>query len=335
MKPQAAVLHPRRYALAYAASLMAVAAAIAACSNDTPTANDAVDASARFGKDKVVPSRMVFTSNRDGNYEVYIMNADGSGQTRLTFDRGTDASPVLSPDQTKIAFVSTRSNPQGDIYTMNADGSGVTRITNTTAFNHSPSWSPNGGKLVFSSTRDAADPTQPTPYSNWELYSMNANGSNVVRLTNNTTGEFFPAWAPDNKRIAFASDRDHQGQNSLRDLYVMNDDGSSTKRLTNQSGQLIGPSWDQNSKRIAYHVYPPSAAPGIYILNLSNGVSTRLTFGSGADDAWVSFSPDGSKLAYTHYSPGAGHVWTMTDNGNNKTQITSSAGYDLGPRWAR
>lgn len=335
MKTHDAVSHSGRHAFVYAAALITIATSFAACSNDAPTAAESLAARPSFGKSGQAPSRIVFESNRDGNMEVYIMNADGTNQTRLTFNRATDASPVLSPDQTKIAFVSTRQNVNGDIYIMNTDGSGVTRITNTNAFNHSPSWSGNGSKLVFSSTRDAADPTQSTPFSNWELYSMNANGSNVVRLTNNSTGEFFPAFSADGKRIAFTSDRDHVGQAGLRDLYVMNADGTSTKRLTNQSGQLIGPNWDQDGKRIAYHVYPPSAAPGVYVINTTTGVSTRLTFGVGADDAWVSFSPDGTKLVYTHYEVDASHIWTMNDNGSNKTKITNATGYDLAPRWAR
>ena len=85
--------------------------------------------------------RIAFGSHRDGNGEIYVMNADGSGQTRLTDNPAFDVGPAWSPDGTRIAFTS------GDIlspevYVMNADGSGQTRLTDNPAFDGGPAWSP-------------------------------------------------------------------------------------------------------------------------------------------------------------------------------------------------
>jgi len=107
------------------------------------------------------------------------MNPNGSGVTRLTNDRGIDASPSWSPDSSKIAFMSTR-DLGAEIYVMNANGSGVTRLTNNAfwVIDTDPSWGANG-KILFSSTRNGAS----------EIYVMNANGTLQTRLTSN-----FLAW---------------------------------------------------------------------------------------------------------------------------------------------
>src|SRR5207249_3093789 len=89
---------------------------------------------------------------RDGNYEVYAMNADGTGQTNLTNNAAADKDPAWSTDGGKIAFVSDR-NGHVDILVMNADGTGATALTNDAAIDSSPSWSPDGAKIAFSSNR--------------------------------------------------------------------------------------------------------------------------------------------------------------------------------------
>jgi len=114
-----------------------------------------------------VIGKIAFTSDRDGNTEIYTMDADGGGQTRLTENPAEDYSPGWSPDGTRLVFVSARDgNPE--IYVMQADGSGQTRLTNNTADDLSPSWTPNGAQIAFVTNRDGND----------EIYLMNADGSN-------------------------------------------------------------------------------------------------------------------------------------------------------------
>ena len=123
--------------------------------------------------------QIAFSNLRNGtefNHEIYVMNADGSNQTRLTNNTEIiDFSPSWSPDGTKIAFDTTR-HGHPEIYVMNAaDGSNPTRLTNNTrASDSNPSWSPDGTKIAFNSDRDG----------NSEIYVMNAaDGSNPTRLT--------------------------------------------------------------------------------------------------------------------------------------------------------
>ena len=113
--------------------------------------------------------RIAFVSGRDGDSEIYVMNADGSGVSRLTDNPGRDWNPRWSPDGGRIAFTSDRDG-DSEIYVMNADGSGVSRLTDNSADDHNPSWSPDGGRIAFNSDRDGG----------WEIYVMNADGSGVT-----------------------------------------------------------------------------------------------------------------------------------------------------------
>jgi Tol biopolymer transport system component len=131
-------------------------------------------------------SRIAFTSTRDLNEEIYVMNAeDGSEQIRLTNNNDIDQFPNWSPNSTKIAFTSTRDLNE-EIYVMNAaDGSNQIRLTNNNTSDTHPSWSPDGTKIAFTSTRDG----------NFEIYVMNAaDGSEQIRLTNNNVIDRFPDW---------------------------------------------------------------------------------------------------------------------------------------------
>ena len=151
--------------------------------------------------------RIAFDSDRDGNWEIYVMNADGSGVTRLTDNDAADGFPAWSPDGRRITFDSDRDG-NWEIYVMNADGSGVARLTDNGAADGFPAWSPDGRRIAFESNRDG----------NVEIYLMNPDGSGVVRLTYNGAADFSPAWSPDGRRIAFYSNRDDGNW----DIYVMN-----------------------------------------------------------------------------------------------------------------
>src|SRR4051812_44668091 len=122
--------------------------------------------------------KIVFQSNRDGNVEIYTMNNDGTGQTRLTVNGAQDSNPVWSPDGTKIAFTSSRDG-NFEVYSMNADGSAQTRLTTMADDDFQPTWSGDGTKIAFASRRDG----------NYEIYTMNANGTSPTRLTFNAASD--------------------------------------------------------------------------------------------------------------------------------------------------
>jgi hypothetical protein len=175
-------------------------------------------------------TKIVFTSNRDGDEEIYSMDAEGRNITRLTNSPLRDYGPSWSPDGTKIAFSSQRNGASNaEIYTMNPDGSNPTRLTNnTSADDYSPSWSPDSSKIVFSSGSRIA--------------SMTAGGGGILTLTPTSQFNTAPTYSPDGSKIVFMSYQDSQNESNA-DLYTMNADGSGQLRLTNTPTIDGYPSW--------------------------------------------------------------------------------------------
>lgn len=209
--------------------------------------------------------RIAFFSERDGNYEIYVMNADGSNQTRLTNNPTDDSDPSFSPDGSRIAFVSRRDGNK-EIYVMNADGSNQTRLTNNSESDDYPSFSPDG-RIAFYSHRDG----------NFEIYVMNADSSNPTRLTNNSSVDARPHFSPDGARITFFSDRDGD-----RDIFVMNPDGSDQTRLTNNSFTDDFPSYSPDGSRIAFESHRDSNFD-TYAINADGTNENRITNHSAID----------------------------------------------------
>ncbi|HEY9282453.1 MAG TPA: hypothetical protein VIP46_03270 [Pyrinomonadaceae bacterium] len=136
--------------------------------------------------------RISFTSRRDGNWDVYVMNADGSRPARLTDDPASDLYSTWSPDGKKIAFGSKRGG-KFDIYVMGADGSNPTRLTGGAGDSTFPSWSPDGKRIAYMSNAGGK----------WRIYLVNAGGSGRRRVTVSSGNDYNPSWSPDGSRLAF------------------------------------------------------------------------------------------------------------------------------------
>ena len=120
-------------------------------------------------------TKIAFSSDRDGNFEIYTMNADGTNQTNISNNDAYNHYPSWSPDGTKIAFESDIDVQIGyNIYVMDIDGSNITRLTtNNDAYDQYPSWSPDGTKIAFYSG-DSIFSSQ--------IYTMNSDGTNQTRV---------------------------------------------------------------------------------------------------------------------------------------------------------
>ncbi len=261
-----------------------------------------------------------FRSDRNGNGEIYVMDADGSDQTRLTTNTEDDERPAWSPDGSQTVFESFRDG-NGEIYVMNADGSGQTRLTTDAADDRLPAWSPDGTLFAFSSTRDL----------DFEIYVMDANGSNQTNLSNNAATDAEPAWSPDGTLIAFSSDRDGSYQ-----LYVMNADGSNQTRLTSNGVSDISPDWSPDGTRIVFRSRrdtPNLEGNGeIYVMDADGSNQTRLT-SNGSDEIQPAWSPDGTRIAFASDRDGYFEIYVMNADGSDQTRLTSNAAQDLEPDW--
>jgi len=272
--------------------------------------------------DVVTPGsgQIAFGSARDGNPEIYVMNANGSGQVNLTNNPADDYGAAWSPDGSRIAFHSGRDGNL-ELYVMNADGPGQVNLTNNPGYDVSPVWSPDGSKIAFSSTRDG----------NPEIYVMNADGSGQVNLTNNPADDYGTAWSPDGSRIAFYSGRDGN-----LELYVMNADGSGQVNLTNNPATDRSPAWSPDGSRIAFSSTRDGNSE-IYAMNADGSGVSRLTNNTLADgsQAW---SPDGTKIAFvrvgvcrTRCIPPQ-DIYVMNADGSGVRQLTTMRG-DFSPTW--
>jgi Tol biopolymer transport system component len=171
----------------------------------------------------------------------------GNSNTRQLTDTGANTNndqPAWSPDGTQIAFASMRGNlSDHNIFVMNADGSDETNLTNDQGNRAwEPSWSPDGSKIAFSYS--AGGPEQ--------IYSMDADGTDLVQLTDTGAGtdNDQPAWSPDGTRIAFASQR---GNLTYHNVFVMDADGTSQTNLINdRSDQSQEPAWSPDGTQIAF-----------------------------------------------------------------------------------
>jgi len=269
-----------------------------------------------------VVRQIAFTSTRDGNYEIYVMRADGGGVTRLTNNSRVDAAPTWSPDGKKIAFVSSRGygdDRNFDIYVMNADGSGVVRLTTNVAGDAIPAWSPDGSRIAFVSNRDG----------NVEIYVMSATGGAATRLTTNGAIDISPAWSPDSSQIVFTSNR--SGNNF--EIYVMNANGTGVTRLTTNGAVDSSPAWSPDGSKIAFS----SNRDGnfeIYVMYSNGTGATRLTT-NGAADVSPAWSPDGSKIAFSSNRIASLNfeIYVMNADGSGATRLTTNPALDVLPAW--
>jgi len=164
--------------------------------------------------------KIVFTSLRDGDPEIYTMNLDGSEQTRLTFEKGYDGGPFFSPDGSKIVFRASRPVTQEqiadyndlvengyvrptalEIFVMDADGKNMKQITNLDKASFAPFFHPSGKKIIFSSNYNGDNPRD------FNLFMINTDGTGLERITFNPSFDGFPMFSPDGKYIVFASNR--------------------------------------------------------------------------------------------------------------------------------
>lgn len=184
---------------------------------------------------------VVFDLHVLGNTDVYLQPADGSPAVRLTTDAGLDFRPIVSPDGSKIVFISNRDG-NFEVYVMDGDGSNETNISNNAAVDYFPSISFDATMVAFTSDRDGgAD----------EIYRMDIDGTGVQRLTNNPAEDTTPAWHPDGGNLIFSTDRDGNSE-----IYRMASNGTNQVRVTNTLDDEYHASYRDDGVVIYFYAAP-------------------------------------------------------------------------------
>lgn len=373
----------------------------------------AFDANPSFSPDG---KQIIFNSDRDGNSEVYLMNADGTGLRRLTNDPAKEAFQAFSPDGTQIVFNSNRENEKVGIYLLNvndnsppvrlsdtrhnaeirpgcwsrdgtrivymSDAGGdkfnlystkvepaspvlvfkddrtdvqsvaispdgvraamsvkidggrgelrvlemgsrrVQTVLTTENFDLAPNWSPDGKRIAFANKAEG----------NTEVFSVNADGSDLKNLTQNAARDAGPAWSPDGGSIIFSTDRDDRSESTQ--LYLMNADGSDPRRVMRRRGYELTPAWSSDGRWIAFagdRIDGSSQALDIYITDVSNVDAERMVTSRRFHDANPVFSPDGKRIAFASQSDGNFEIYLVNVDGSGLVRLTRDSGDDIMP----
>lgn len=298
---------------------------------------------------------IVFSSDRDGDFEIYVMDGEGQNVRRLTQNAGTganeadDHSPSWAPDGRRFAFTSTRDH-EGDgfdsneLYVMGSDGGGQTRLTENETGEGPPSWSPDGEELLYARRRvPGKDP--------FELALLRADGTGdrpVVEIDGYGSGVF----SPDGTRIAF-TECAPEGDELDCEIWVAAADGSDRRLLVDSPGRDSGPAWSPDGSKIAFasdrdrngecFFHDCWGHNGeIYVMNADGSEQTRITHDPG-DDSGPTWSPDGSRIAFAGLRDVDGavdapeenyEIYVVDADGSDLRQLTDNTAWDVEPDWS-
>jgi Tol biopolymer transport system component len=283
-------------------------------------------------------TRIVYQAEEKGTgnpfYQIFVQDQATGSYRRISPGVGRTTCAYFRPDGKKLIYASSHLDPDAkkhqaaeyrqreedakkkirrryvwdfdpamDIFEANPDGTDLKRLTDAKGYDAEGSYSPDGKQIVFCSNRDG----------HLQLYVMDADGSNVRKLTNAPDcyngGPFF---SPDGKRVVFRADRKEKDR---LQLYVINSDGTGERALTdNDKWVYWAPYWHPDGKHIVYTAADHSDETkrpnyDLYWMNVDTGKTHRITFAPGADVLPV-FSPDGKKL-----------MWTSTRDGRQPSQL--------------
>ncbi len=301
-----------------AGNVSPLSASLTVFTQDPPESNDP----------GIVANGRIFYVQHDGNdNEIYSVNPDGTGTQAVTADTYDSISPALSPDGTKLAYVTNRDGNY-EIYVKEVDAPAAspgTRLTYHGGEDNYPAWSPDGNKLVFSRRVGGAQP---------DIYIMDADGSNVslfARVGSSSVDDSMPAWSPDGQWIVFRSKAAGN-----YDIWRKKADGSDNAvNLTAANSAYDGsPVFDSNGDILYQAQSSPSSIMTLWAVPVTGGAPEQVY--SGANSKFVAPSPDGTKLVFTRINTVTRKFELVTSNadGSGVTVVAASSSTDiLTPVW--
>ncbi len=252
--------------------------------------------------------KIVFQSDRDGDWEIFRIEANGKKLVKLTDNEASDEYPVYSPDGKQIAFKSNRTG-KWQIYLMEADGKNQRRITQGDFNNYDPAWAPNGRQIAFTSDRNQKE----------RIYLINLDTAEEELLTEVNFRTGLASFSPDGKRILFT------GSELGWNVYLMDLEDTKMSRITSRGGNCR-PDWSPDGKTIAYVSDVSDSIGDIWLMEADGQEQRRLTTTPELSDYYPAWSPDGKWIVYAASPNGKNGDWDLyiiSADGKKRIQLTS------------
>ena len=266
----------------------------------------------------VTGPEIAFATNRAGNWDIYLMRSDGSGQAPLIATSRDELHPAWSPDGSRIAFDRRVNGSNTEIFIADADGRNERQITSRSTPDSDPFWSPDGTRLVFVGIQQGQA----------DLWVINADGSGLRRLVESPGDDTSPVWSPDGTAIAFESDRDGNPE-----VYRVAAAGGSAVRLTSAAGDDGYPSWSPDGSELAFVKSGQTGNWDIWRMNADGSNQRRVTT-DVAEDYDPDWSRNGDGIAFTSRPPGTNYdVFVVSPAGGTPLNRSQSADTDRFPAW--
>jgi Tol biopolymer transport system component len=265
---------------------------------------------------------IAFYSNRDGDSEIFVMNADGSGLTQLTHNTCTDNVPALSPDGRFVAFGSDRTGNQ-ELFIMDlADGS-ARQVTHAPTVDTHPDWSPDGSQLAFARF-------SPGSWDDGKLFLLDVQSGEERQLTNHPGGDMRPAWSADGESLLFSSNRDGNYE-----IYSIATDGTGVRRLTDTALDELFPRPSPDGREIVYTLGDfANRRFAVHVMDAEGTNDRALTAGrgvSGEDPVWAD---RGEQIIFQTDRTGNFEIFVMNSDGSEQTNLTRMPSGEYWPSWS-
>ena len=279
----------------------------------------------------VAQTKLAFSSDRQNDavagrvtptnsQEIYISDYDGANPRRFTANRSLNISPAWAPDGRSIAYASYASHFP-DIYIQNVYDVKLTRPAGGSEAiqNQMPAWSPDGTRVAFASIREG---------SNFIIYVVNRDGSNLKRLTTGRNGDFAPSWSPSGTHIVFASGRSGDSQ-----LYMMGADGTGVERLNCGASKCDRPVWSPAPLNKVAYTCGSDSGYDICMIDMTTRQVSKLTDGIGSNEQ-AYFAPNGRHLVFTTTRWGKLHLAMVDLKGTVLKRRITEIGNNKYPTWS-
>lgn len=343
----------------------------AGCENtDPPADSTSCSESAATGTSSADQWQLVFASDRCpvlGSWAYYRVSADGSDLASFSEHPTSHRRPSVSPDGARITFYSGIGSPGFAIWVMDVDGTGAVRLTNNDGgqcCNTGPRWSPDGSMIAFTTSRESGT-------GGWEVYVMNADGSDPVNVSNSPTSDFTHGWTPDGKvvmltdvegsdphrMVARVAEPDGSGAEEMlppghmypywspdgqrvavwdrtgeeTSVYVMDVDGPEVGRVDGVVLPLESNPWSPDGSRLVVES-TPNPEGDIFVVSPDGTGLVELVGGPGRQ-MFEGWSPDGEMIAYTSDETGDWEVWVASSGGTDRVNVSNHPGEDRYAVW--